>query len=149
MKTILVPVDFSDVMPTVLDEAETLARAFSGRLVLLHVAAPEPEFVGYDPGPQSVRDSAAKAYARLHSQLQEIERALAARSLQVSALTVQGYPAEKILEEARRLTADWIVMGTHGHGMLRQLLVGSVAEGVLRGAPCPVVVVPAHLQSHG
>ena len=144
MKTILVPIDFSDVMPRVLDEAEKLARAFEATLLLLHVAPPEPEFVGYDPGPQSVRDSVAQDYNRLHHQLQEIERSLQARSIQASALLEQGYPVEQILAEAKRHDTAWIVMGSHGHGMPRQLLVGSVTEGVLRGSPCPVVTVPSH-----
>lgn len=50
---------------------------------------------------------------------------------------------ERLLAEQGRLAADAIVLGSHGHGALYDLLVGSVAEGVLRRAPCPVVVVPS------
>ena len=55
MKTILVPVDFSDTTAPVLAEAQVLAKALGGDLVLLKVAEPEPDFVGFEPGPQTVR----------------------------------------------------------------------------------------------
>jgi nucleotide-binding universal stress UspA family protein len=55
---------------------------------------------------------------------------------------VEGSPVDAILDRARQERADLIVMGTHGRTGLSRLLVGSVAEGVLRHAPCPVVVVP-------
>jgi nucleotide-binding universal stress UspA family protein len=55
---------------------------------------------------------------------------------------VSGEPTREILAAAKRLDADLIVMGRHGHGNLRRAVLGSVVEGVLRGAPCPVLVVP-------
>jgi len=142
MKTILVPVDFSDCATKVIKTAATIAESFSANLILLHVASPEPEFLGYDPGPQSVRDSVAKELAKEHTFLQKLEQELASPGIKTTALAIQGYPVEKILEEARKLHADLIVMGSHGHGTLRNLLVGSVTEGVMRKAACPVLVVP-------
>ncbi|MEW5940915.1 MAG: universal stress protein [Chloroflexota bacterium] len=62
--------------------------------------------------------------------------------LDATALVVQGATVETILNEASKLEADMIVVGSHGHGALYQLLVGSVCEGVLRKAACPVLVVP-------
>ncbi len=142
MSTILVPVDFSDITTRVMDVAADLAKTMSSEVVLLHVAAPDPEFVGYGPGPQSVRDAVAGEIREEHKHIQAYERELVGRGLKASALLIQGYPGEKILAEARRLQASFIVMGSHGHSMLRHLLVGSVTDGVLRNAPCPVVVVP-------
>lgn len=142
MKTILVPVDFSSVTERVVQAASDLAQGGAARIHLLHVAPPEPEFVGYEPGPQSVRDTVARSRHEEHRRLKELEKALAARGLAVTALLVQGFTVEKILSEAARLSADLIVMGSHGHGALRQLLVGSATDGVLRKAPCPVVIVP-------
>jgi nucleotide-binding universal stress UspA family protein len=142
MKTILVPVDFSDATAPAVEQASRLAEAMSARLVLLHVAAPEPEFIGYDPGPPSVRQQVAEELTGEHRRLQALERSIEGRGLDVTALTVQGYPVEKILDEAGRRRADLIVMGSHGHGMLRTLLVGSVTEGVLRDATIPVLIVP-------
>jgi len=143
MKTILVPVDFSDCAPKVIKTASTIATAFSAHLVLLHVASPEPEFIGYDPGPQSVRDSVARELASEHATLQKFEQEINKAGLKTTALVIQGYPVDKILAEANKVHADMIVLGSHGHGALRNLLVGSVAEGVLRKAGCPVLVVPS------
>ncbi len=142
MKKILVPVDFSNVTDRTLQAAARLAGALKAELLLLHVAAPEPEFIGYETGPASVRQAVAHQLSSEHKQLQAMQHALESQALQVTALLVQGYTAEKILAEAERLPADLIVMGSHGHGGLHHLLMGSVAEGVVRKARCPVVLVP-------
>jgi nucleotide-binding universal stress UspA family protein len=57
---------------------------------------------------------------------------------------LQGSIVETILKQAKKLDVEMIVMGTHGRGAVFKLLVGSVSEGVLRGAKCPVLVVPTH-----
>ncbi|HWB58730.1 MAG TPA: universal stress protein [Chthoniobacteraceae bacterium] len=141
--TILVPIDFSDVTPNVLDTARTLALAFKSRIVLLHIAEPEPDFVGFEPGPVSVRSSVAKEFHTQHKQLDETKHALAAAGLDVTALHIQGATVEKILHEATQQNAGMIVLGSHGHGALYKLLTGSVAAGVLKSAKCPVLVVPS------
>ena len=142
MKNILAAVDFSDVTQAVATTAAALAGALDGRLFLLHVAAPEPDFVGYDVGPQTVRDGVAKEIRAEHRQLHELKQPLEQAGLDVTALVVQGATVEKIVQEAARLEADMIVVGSHGHGALHHLLVGSVTEGIMRAAVCPVLVVP-------
>src|SRR6186713_565195 len=69
MKTILVPIDFSDVTPRVLDAARELAGAFAAKIVLLHVSEPEPDFVGFEPGPIAVRATIARDFKKEHQQL--------------------------------------------------------------------------------
>jgi nucleotide-binding universal stress UspA family protein len=142
MKHLLVPLDFSDATERVAEAAAQLAAKLAARITLLHVAPPDPAFVGYEAGPQSVRDNVAKQLHEEHKRLQAVEKQCAQRGLSVTALLVQGFPSEKILSECERMQADLIVMGSHGHGMLRHLLVGSVTDGVLRKARCPVLVVP-------
>lgn len=142
MKKILVPVDFSDLTDQVVDLAVQLARAFQAELALVHVAPPEPEFIGYEPGPPSVRKAVAGHVVEVHHRIHELDKRLEADGLKVTSLVVQGYTVDKILQEIGRLGADLVVMGSHGHGALHHLLVGSVAEGVLRKAPCPVLIVP-------
>jgi nucleotide-binding universal stress UspA family protein len=68
---------------------------------------------------------------------------LAAAGREAVALHIQGPTVDKILHEAQQQGAELIVMGSHGHGALYELLVGSVTQGVMKGASCPVVVVPA------
>lgn len=142
MKTILVPVDFSKATEPALKVAEQMARAFSAELVLLHVATPEPEFIGYEPGPVSVRQAVAHQLSAEHKQLHALKEKLGALPVPVVVHVAQGYIAEKILTEAGRISADLIVMGSHGHGGLHHLLMGSVAEAVLRKATCPVLLTP-------
>ena len=143
MKTILVPVDFSDISALVVETARAMAQAQGGRLVLLHVSEPEPDFVGFEPGPMAVRATVARDFRAEHEKLEAAKAAAAQGGLEVLALHIQGPLVEKILAEAETHAAELIVMGSHGHGALYELLVGSVTSGVLHGARCPVLVVPA------
>lgn len=143
MKTLLVCVDFSETTEAVIDAAATVAGAFKSKVFLLHVAAPEPDFVTYDAGPPSERDAIAEHLREDHRRLQAFEARLNGQGLDATALLVQGATAAKILEEIDRLGADCVVMGSHGHGAMYELLVGSVTEAVVRQAACPVLVVPS------
>ena len=142
MKTILVPVDFSDATPRVIEAAREMAKAFAASVVVLHVAEPEPDFVGFEPGPATVRMSVARDLKAEHLKLEEFKKSFAAAGISALALTIQGPSVEKILHEAGQHAASLIVMGSHGHGALYELLVGSVTTGVLKGSRCPVLVVP-------
>ncbi|MFO7898642.1 MAG: universal stress protein [Planctomycetota bacterium] len=139
---ILAPVDFSGVTAAVVREAAGLAGVLDARLWLIHVAPPDPDFVGYEVGPQPVRDTIADELRHEKRVLERYQAVLRRQGLDVTALLVPGPTAPKILGEADRLDADLIVLGSHGHGALYHMIVGSVCEGVLRRARCPVVVVP-------
>jgi len=142
MGSILAPVDFSDLTPGVIAAAESLAAAFSAKLWLLHVSAPDPDFVGFEAGPQTVRNQRAHALRVEHRELQEVADRIRAAGVDATALLIQGPTVEKILAEAERIAADWIVMGSHGRGAVRRALLGSVSEGVLHRARCKVAIVP-------
>lgn len=147
MKTILVPVDFSDATAQVMETARKFATAFGSRVILLNVADPEPDFVGFEAGPPTVRMSVARDFKTERQRLDELKLHCANSGIDVTALHIQGPIIEKILHEAGEQQADFIVMGSHGHGAIYDLLVGSVTHGVIKGAPCPVVVVPAASKS--
>lgn len=147
MSTILAAIDFSPVCGCVTAEAAGLARAMGSRVVLLHVEPPEPDFVGYETGPQSVRDAVAHEAMGHLDKLHAIRDELKGEGVEASALLVQGGIIEKVLDEASRVEASYIVLGTHGHGALFHLLLGSVSEGIIRKAPCPVVIVPSQKKS--
>lgn len=142
MSAILVGLDFSPAHEHVLATAVALARATGAELALLHIAPEDPDFIGYEPGPPTVRDGVAQALREQRQKLEADEARLHAEGLRVTARTIQGPIARKIIQEAERLSADWIVVGSHGRGGVRRLLLGSVSEAVVRGAPCPVVIVP-------
>jgi nucleotide-binding universal stress UspA family protein len=107
------------------------------------VAAPDPEFVGFEAGPQSVRDQRAETLRKEHRLLQELADRARRRGIETKAVLVQGPTVETILAQAHKGKADLIVTGSHGHGALYKTVLGSVSEGILRGARRPVLVVPA------
>ena len=134
IQTILFPTDFSDHSERALELARALARDYGARLVLLHVAAP-PELA-----------SEAALVFRVWFEQAELKRKLrrlvaAHANLRPEHCFEQGDAAAEILRVAREERADLIVMGTHGRTGLGRLLMGSVAEQVLRRAPCPVLTV--------
>ncbi len=129
----------------VLSCASRLASSLDLELVVLLVADPSPDFVGYEAGPDSVRHNVAEHLREEHRQLEEIVAALD-KGVRARPLMVQGVAMERIADHAARLGAEYIVLGSHGHGKLYDLLVGSVADGVLRSAKVPVVMVPARPQ---
>lgn len=143
MKRILAAVDFSPVTGPLLEHAASLAAAFEGAVTLLHIEAPEPDFVGYGPGPQHERDFVAREHAAHHEQLRELRDSLTKQGIEAHARVIQGPTVEKILEDAERMDADVIVIGSHGHGLLRSLILGSVSEGVIKDASCAVLIVPS------
>jgi nucleotide-binding universal stress UspA family protein len=141
---LLVAIDLSESTERVVRKAEELAKRLSAKVWLLHVAEPEPDFVGLGMGPQTVRDATAKDLHGEHRQIQEIAEGLRQAGVETTALLVQGATAETILAEASRLDVDMIVVGSHGRGAMYRLLVGSVSEGVLHKSAWPVLVVPTH-----
>ena len=142
MKTILVAVDLSDATDPVIKAARDLAVTKDSQTYLIHVANPDPDFIGYEVGPETVRDMIAQNLQNEHTRMHELKVEHWGDDDSVTALCIQGSPAEKLLAEQEKLGADVIVVGSHGHGALHNLLTGSVTEFLLRKAPCPVVVVP-------
>ena len=142
MKNILTAIDFSDMAQTVVRTAAELARTDGAHLWLVHVAAPNPDFVGYEAGPVHVRDDRAKTLHREHQTLQVSAQWLRDAGIEVTPLLVQGNTAETLLKLAQKHHADAIVIGSHGHGSIRKWLGGSVTQAVLKQAVCPIVIVP-------
>ncbi|MCU0271238.1 MAG: universal stress protein [Acidimicrobiales bacterium] len=144
MPDILACVDLSTAATEVLGAAAAIAAASGSRVHLLHVAASEPEIAGYDRGPVATwtRDDRAHELLDEHRELRETAQALAERGIEVVPLVAMGPTVASILKEARRIDALAIVVGTHGHGALHHLLLGSVAEHLIRASDRPVLVVP-------
>jgi nucleotide-binding universal stress UspA family protein len=148
---ILVAVDLKPGTDRLLAEVQRYAHAFDAIVDIIHVAAPDPEFVGYikaaRPEAQDVIDSRREPHAKElrleHEQTQDLAVRLRAAGVRVDqALTVQGPTLAKILEEARKLGADLLVLGSHHHGALYRVWYGDIATDAIRQAPCSVLVVP-------
>jgi universal stress protein A len=141
VKNILVSIDFSPATPAVIKAGRVLAREHLARIVLLSVGrAP----VAQDNLPGEDFHLVDRDHIGLR--LAQYGDTLNAEGLETEPYERFGAPAECILEEARRISADYIVMGSHGHTAFYEALVGSTTGGVLKHAPCPVVVVPAILR---
>jgi nucleotide-binding universal stress UspA family protein len=161
MKKILVPVDFSPAMEGVLAVANDAARAFDAELHLVHVReiAAVPVFpaatIGY-PGigmpEMGMADGLPTGVAgclppepndKKKSQLDALAEELKRSGRCVFAHERDGTVVEEVLQAAKDIGADLIVMGSHGHGSVYNLLVGSVTEGILKAGQRPVLLVPA------
>jgi nucleotide-binding universal stress UspA family protein len=141
IRTILCPTDFSEYSRDALPLAAALARDYHARLTILHVLP--LSIIAYGEGlylPES-DDVRAEARERLDALLIPDADLLTERRL------AEGHPADVILHFAREIPADLVVMGTHGRTGLNRVLMGSVAEQVVRHAPCPVLTVRAPLSA--
>jgi len=142
---ILVAVDLSSASQKILQYVKTLALDMSAKVWVLYAEKPDLGFVGFGPGrPQSVVDQVANDFKEKREELQGEVDKLKNVGIDVEHLLVQGTAVEVILDEASKLKSDLIVVGSHGHGAVYQLMVGSVSEGVLHRSTCPVLVVPTH-----
>lgn len=142
MKTFLVPVDFSAVTDEVIDTAVSFARAFQGRVSLIHVVQPPvvtSEFALPVEVLQEAMTAGEKAAAK---KLDVFVQLFRNAGITCEARVVHGPPAAMIREEAERVKADFVVMGSHGHGKLYDFFVGSTASGVIKKAKCGVIIVP-------
>lgn len=133
--TILHPTDYSERAEYAFRLACALAKDHGARLVVLHVAIPPTIVYGEGVVPPVPPDNDEHLWAKLEKVHSPIPNVVVERQLE------QGEPIEEILRVAGDVHADMIVMGTHGRTGLRRLLMGSVAEQVVRKASCPVLTV--------
>ena len=137
-KHILVPTDFGEASNRALDFALSLAGKFESKVTLMHTYTVPASGYGYPDGLLWPVDELSKAAKK------ELDRALAKtkeRYANVEGVLVSGEPWQQILETASASGADLILMGTHGRRGFSRVLLGSVAEKVVRLSPIPVLTV--------
>ena len=160
MKNILVPIDYSDATRAVIDVVRELAKGLNAEVHLVHVkditaqasagamgygVFGMPDMVSVSSGPVAgieTRPAPVAADQTPQRKLTDWQKNLAASGLKATLREPTGPVVEQILREADARDADLIVMGTHGHGAMYNLLVGSVTEGVLKHSTRPVLLVP-------
>jgi len=152
IQTILHPTDYSELSQFALRQAEDLARVHSARLIVLHVVETlGPERLTYaeagsQPQPEAYRKRLWDEMHRLVSPDPDVP---------VEYVLAQGDPVSAILRTAADHRCDMIVLGSHGRTGLQRLVLGSIAEGVMRRARCPVLIVkipprsPSSFQEEG
>ena len=147
VQRILCPVDFSDSADHAMRYAAALAENFGAELTLLHVVAP---LMAALPGETALPDTLQADINDLadacRERLEQLVGKLTTAGLNVQHTVLSGVPFIEIIRYARETEMDLIVMGTHGRTGLGHLLIGSVAERVVRKSPCPVLTIkhPEH-----
>src|SRR5262245_25168727 len=146
IKRILVPVDFSAHAQAALDYSIEFSKPFKSELLVLHVVEPVyyavPDFTGGAAASMASLLEEQRRAAR--AELVRLEHTYARRRVKLRTLQQTGVTAyEAIVDTARKLKADLIIMATHGRTGLTHLLMGSVAEHVVRSATCPVLTLRA------
>jgi universal stress protein A len=139
LKRILVPIDFSDPSSEALRSAVHLARNFGGEITLLHVV--EQTFVAPFPEVPPYLHNVEEDFALAKKALRALAGQQSLKSSAIQAIVRTGLAAHEIVEAARELDSDLIVIATHGYTGWKHLCIGSTAERVVRTAPCPVFVV--------
>ncbi len=141
MKAIVAAIDFSDASDQVVDTAVAQARAFGAELHIVHVLEPEPAYTAYGFTPdefpamhafhEEARKRAQRRLSEVAADVEDVKRHLA-----------EGSPLHALLDYVKEVGSDLVILGSHGHGMVASLLLGSVAEGMVRKAVVPTLVVP-------
>ena len=143
-KPILACIDFSDATAGVIGETATLACATKAEVKLLYVVTEEHDFPMLSPGAVVAAPSVAPDKTAALAHTREFVGLLEKVGVKAEAKVVSGDVVDEIIAEAESLRPQRIIVGSHGHSALYELVVGSVAEGLLRRSPVPVVIVPCH-----
>jgi universal stress protein A len=143
MKTILVAVDLSDVTMKVVKVAVHLAKPFQSKIILMHAVehAPQLSPIGTDPVSMTPLQETPEDFTEQLGRLQEM---ISLVGLESTKLELQGSPIDLILAQAENSRIDLIVLGSHSRGVFYHLFTGSVVDGILQRAKCPVLIVPLH-----
>jgi len=139
---LLAAVDLSRASGYVIEAVHRVALATDAEVYVLHTIIPLPGIAGPEFNPVTEHQEMSRRYLAEQDQLNELVTQLVEADVNATALMAQGDPAKTVLKEAERLDAELIVVGSHGHGMMFDALMGSVSAGILRKSTIPVLVVP-------
>ena len=148
---LLVTIDFSELADRIIGEAEKFAKTLSAKVCLLHVIPPSSPVIELLPDVETLlpREHTPVNENSLHlsetpesAKLLTIATKLQQNGIDTTVIIAQNDEVTAIIEESEKNSVDMIMLGSHGHGALFHLLIGSVSEGVIRRASCPVIIVP-------
>lgn len=142
MQNILVTIDFNKELQRYMQRALTFIQPLNAHVKLIHIAAPDPDFVSYEAGPQSVRDIRAEDLRDEHKLLQKMAAAWKAKGIDAEALLVSGPTIETIVKTSEQLKIDLIVMGHIEHNFLYKAFFGSHSKQIIGESEIPILVIP-------
>ena len=143
MGSIIVALDCNGKPDPLLEAATTQAIAFQDEIYFIHIVEASPDFVGFDVGPDVVRDQMAKQFHKEHSQLQEVSTRARSMGCKSTALLLQGPIVDLLVDQGKKLKVRLLIAGSHGRGRVHQAVLGSTVNGLIRKADFPVLIVPA------
>ena len=142
MKNILVGVDLKPSDSWLLYHATTLAQKFEAKIWLVHIAEPEPDFLGYGIGPAYIRNLKAEEFRADHRQLHAMVEELRKKPVEAEGLLIHGITDEMIELEVTKLSIDLLILGSHKHNFLYTSFVGHTANRIINDVNIPVMIVP-------
>lgn len=142
MATIITAIDFSEVTPVVLTESIEMARAFNCSITLMHVVQYVPETTLYE-GEMILPDLPMQEMLEENSEklLHEAQVRVTQAGVECEICMREGSPSHEIVEYVEKMNPRMVIIGSHGHGALYHLVLGSVSEKVMDKVTCPVYVV--------
>jgi len=142
MKNILVSIDFNKGEDLIIKKAIEIAEKFNSKVWIIHITAPEPDFVGYNVGPEYIRENRANELRKEHKILEEHAKNLNEQGIEAQGLLIQGATIEMILEESKKLKVDLIIAGHQEHNFIYKAFIGSVSAGLIKKSKIPILIVP-------
>ncbi len=142
MKNILVALEMNKGDERLIEQATILGAKFEAKVWIIHVAAPDPDFVGFDAGPTYIRKTLANDLRDEHKDLQKYAQDMTSNNITAESLLVQGPTVETIFHEAVKLECDLIILGSHKHGFFRSIFGEDVAKQVINKSTVPMLIVP-------
>lgn len=142
MNNILVTIDFDENTGLLVNQGFEMGQKFEAKVWLLHIAAPEPDFIGYKIGPQYIRDSRAGELRKEHKALQELADQLKAKGVDAEGLLIYGTTIDMIVEESGKLKCDLVIVGYHEHGLLYKAFNANKTFEIIKKSKVPVMIIP-------
>lgn len=144
MKNILIPLELTNkaIEGRIIETAIAYAKSLGANCWIVHVAAPDPDFVGYGVGPKYVRDELAENLRKEHRQIQDITNRFKAEGLVAEGLLIQGATQEMIKEEVEKLKIDLLILGNKKHSFIDVLFKGSIVDDLMDEVNIPILLIP-------
>jgi nucleotide-binding universal stress UspA family protein len=143
MKNLLVTVTFEEKETAILlGKAMAIAEKFGSKIWLVHIAAPDPDFIGYEVGPQYIRDHRADELKKEHKLVKKYADELREKKFDAEGLLVQGATVDMILKESAKLNIDLVIIGHHKHNLLYKIFVQDIDENIVHESKVPVLMIP-------
>ena len=147
MRVILVAIDFSDLSPTVMDYACSLALVWGARLLVVHVVHDLSYFTGIYHTDTPLPELQQRLETEAHERLEALCQSQLGTQVRYEAIVVTGRPVVEIHQLVRQYAVDCLVLGAHSTDKPEHQLFGSTAERLLQQSACPILMIPLHQAS--